>query len=467
MDFIYSVVLYISAFILSLVPTREFREGLIAQPVSFYPMKTESQTDKTVSKLLFRGLFKYNIYGELVPDLVESYSISDDGLSYTIKIADNQYFVDGKKIASDDVFYTAINSKSLQGIVIDRVDDMTVRFTLQNKYSPFLSLLTEGVIQNGSLEKGNDLMPVSSGDFRVIKVKRSGPIVKEVVLYSNKYNISKLIFRFYTSDEELKLAAKLEEIDAFMSYDNFEVENFENLKFPIVANSYGIFFNLQNEILIDKAFRQNIAKSINVKEITNEYGIPAEGVISKDYFTNKRLNFDKFDPKFSTDLKEQKVTMRVPNYKNNKLIVSSIKKNIEDKMNVDIEIELFEPDKFINEVIRTKQFDMIFFGIESSRDADRYLNWHSSGKLPGYNFTNFTNPLADKALEDARNEVDPIKRKVHYDKFQEVFDQNTPAILLYHPFMNYYVSKRVSGISEKFTFDVTDRFNDYVNWLIN
>ena len=151
MDFIYSIILYISAFILSLVPTREFREGLIAQPVSFYPMKTESQTDKTVSKLLFRGLFKYNIYGELVPDLVESYSISDDGLSYTVKIADNQYFVDGKKIASDDVFYTAINSKSLQGIVIDRVDDMTVRFTLQNKYSPFLSLLTEGVIQNGSL----------------------------------------------------------------------------------------------------------------------------------------------------------------------------------------------------------------------------------------------------------------------------------------------------------------------------
>lgn len=467
MEFIYSIVLYISAFILSLVPAKEFREGVIAQPVSFYPMKTESQTDKTVSKLLFRSLFKYNIYGELVPDLVENYKISDDGLIYTIKILDNQYFIDGKKINSDDVFYTAINSKSLQGIVIDRVDEMTVMFTLQNKYSPFLSLLIDGVVQNDALEKGDDLMPISSGDFRVIKVKRSGPIIKEIVLYSNKFNISKLIFRFYTSDDELILATKLEEIDAFMSYDIFEIPNFENLKFPIVANSYGLFFNLQNETLIDKTFRQNIAKSINVREITNEYGIPAEGIISRDYFTNKKLNFDKFDSKFSVNLKSQKISLRVPNYKNNKIVVSSIKKNIEDRMNVEIDIELFEPDKFINEVIRPKQFDMIFFGIESSRDADRYLNWHSSGKLPGYNFTNFSNALADRALEDARGEVDPVKRKIHNDKFQEVFDQDTPAIILYHPFMNYYVSKRVTGISEKFTFDVTDRFTDYLNWLIN
>lgn len=467
MEFIYTIILSITAFFLSLVPTREFREGLISQPVSFYPMKAVSQTDKTISRLIYRGLFKYNIYGELNPDLVDSYNISDNGLVYTIKIKDNQYFIDGRKITADDVFYTSINSQSLQGIVIDKVDEYTVSFTLQNKYAPFLSLLTDGIIQNGSLERGGDLMPVSSGDFRVIKVKRSGPIVKEVVLYSTKYNIPKLVFRFYTSEEELKIAARLEEIDAFISYDNIQINNFERYKFPILSNTYGLFFNMEKESAIPKELRQKIAKSINTEEISIEYGIPSEGVISRDFYTNKNLKFDKYDKKLSEDLKEQRFVIKVPDYKNNKKVVELIRGNIEQNLNIDYDIELFEPDKFINEVIRTKDFEVIFFGIETSRDPDRYLNWHSSGKAPGYNFTNFTNAIADKSLEDGRNEVDALKRKAHYDKFQEVFDQNLPAIFLYHPFMNYYVSKRVTGLSEKTTFDLTDRFNDYPNWLIN
>lgn len=467
MELLYSIILSITAFFLSLVPTREFREGLISQPVNFYPMKAVSQTDKTISTLLFRGLFKYNIYGELIPDLAENYSVSNSGLVYTIKIKDNQYFIDGRKITADDVFYTSINSPALQGIVIDKVDDFTVSFTLQNKYAPFLSLLTEGVVQNGSLERGGELMPVSSGDFRVIKVKRSGPIIKEVVLYSSKYNIPKLVFRFYTTEEELKIAARLEEIDAFVSYDSLEINNFEKYKFPILSNTYGLFFNMDNESVISKDLRQKIAKSINVEEVSLDYGIPAEGVISKDSFTNYNLKYDKYDKKLSEDLKEQRFIIKVPDYKNNKKVVEMIRNNIEDKLNIDYDIELFEPDKFINEVIRTKKFEVIFFGIETSRDPDRYLNWHSSGKGPGYNFTNFTNAIADKSLEDGRNELDPVKRKAHYDKFQEVFDQNLPAIFLYHPFMNYYVSKRVKGITEKTTFDMTDRFNDYPNWLIN
>lgn len=467
MEFIYTIILSITAFFLSLMPTREFREGLISQPVSFYPMKAVSQTDKTISRLVYRGIFKYNIYGELTPDLVDSYNISENGLVYTIKIKDNQYFIDGRKITADDVFYTSINSPSLQGIVIDKVDDYTVSFTLQNRYAPFLSLLTEGIIQSGSLERGGDLMPVSSGDFRVIKVKRSGPIVKEVVLYSTKYNIPKLVFRFYTSEEELKIAARLEEIDAFLSYDSLQINNFERYKFPILSNTYGLFFNVDKENVISKDLRQKIAKSINTEEISLEFGIPAEGVISRDYYTNYNLKFDKFDKKLSEDLKEQRLVIKVPDYKNNKKVVELIRNNIEESLNIDYDIELFEPDRFINEVIRTKEFEVIFFGIETSRDPDRYLNWHSSGKAPGYNFTNFTNAIADKSLEEGRNEVDALKRKSHYDKFQEVFDQNLPAIFLYHPFMNYYVSKRVTGISDKTTFDLTDRFNDYPNWLIN
>lgn len=209
MDFLTNVYIFITSLFLSVLPAREIREGVILQPTSFYPMKAENQVEKTVSKLLFRGLFKYNIYGELENDLAESYSISQDGLEYEFKLKDNQYWTSGQRITADDLLYTAFNSPSLQGISIDRVDDLTVKFRLQNKYAPFLGLMTQGVIPNNSLEKNNDLNPISSGDFRVINVRRSGPVVKEIVLYTSNYKIEKLIYRFYNSDEELFIASKI------------------------------------------------------------------------------------------------------------------------------------------------------------------------------------------------------------------------------------------------------------------
>ncbi len=96
MDFLINVYIFISSLLLTVLPAREIREGVILQPISFYPMKAENQVEKTISKLLFRGLFKYNIYGELENDLAESYNISSDGLEYTFKLKDNQFWTSGQ-----------------------------------------------------------------------------------------------------------------------------------------------------------------------------------------------------------------------------------------------------------------------------------------------------------------------------------------------------------------------------------
>jgi len=70
-------------------------------------------------------------------------------------------------------------------------------------------------------------------------------------------------------------------------------------------------------------------------------------------------------------------------------------------------------------------------------------------------------------LEDGRQELDPIKRVGDYSKFQDAFDTGLPAIFLFHPTVNYYISNRISGIGEKFTFDLSDRYDDFGNWVVN
>ncbi|MBU0650005.1 hypothetical protein KJ605_00995, partial [Patescibacteria group bacterium] len=129
-----------------------FTEGVVGQPSSFLPIRAVTDTDKTISRLLYRGLFKYDNFGTLVPDLAETWAISDEGLVYTITIRANQYWSDGSRIDANDLLYTAYKSSNLSGIATDRIDERTVRYTLPNRFSPFLSLMTLGVMKNGSAE---------------------------------------------------------------------------------------------------------------------------------------------------------------------------------------------------------------------------------------------------------------------------------------------------------------------------
>ena len=469
MEILNHLFVFLASVYLSLVPAREVREGVIQQPDTFFPMQTDNTFEKTVSKLIFRGLFKYNIFGELENDLVDTYQISENGLEYTITIKKGQYWIDGTEINSDDIIYSSINSPSLAGVAIDRVDDYTIRYTLQNKYAPFLSLLTQGIIKNNSIESSNSLIPITSGDFRVLNVRRSGPIVKEITLYSSKFKIPKLTFKFYETEDDLITAAKLGEIDTFLSEkDDINLESFNKEKISIISYSYGLFYNIDREKFVTKEMRQNMAKVINYKEVAENFGIPVEGVISKDQiFTNKKIVSNKYDSKFEQDNQEKKIYLKSTDTERNKKVIDLLERYFDDSLGYDLQVEYFNNNDFLEQVIKPKDYDIIFYGIETQRDPDRYVNWHSSGIAQGYNFTNFRNPTIDKTLEDGRSETDLTKRVSFYNKFQEVFDQNLPAIYLFHPTTNYYFSKRITGIGEKYAFDVSDRFLDYFNWVTN
>ncbi|MCG3208841.1 MAG: Dipeptide-binding protein DppE [Anaerolineae bacterium] len=51
---------------------------------------------------IFSGLMAYDQDLNLIPDLAESYDISDDGMVYTFKLRDNARFQDGKAITAED-----------------------------------------------------------------------------------------------------------------------------------------------------------------------------------------------------------------------------------------------------------------------------------------------------------------------------------------------------------------------------
>ncbi len=107
MNIFQSILISIYSLLLAILPTNKYVEGVIGQPQSFLPTQADNQIEKTVSNLIFRGLFKFDIYGTTIPDLADTWIVSEDGLIYTIKIKDNQYWNNGKRITADDLIYTS------------------------------------------------------------------------------------------------------------------------------------------------------------------------------------------------------------------------------------------------------------------------------------------------------------------------------------------------------------------------
>lgn len=445
----------------------QYTEGVVGQPTSFLPSQAQSQNDRTISRLIFRGLFKYDIYGTLTPDLADTWIISEDGLVYTIKLKDHQYWSDGSKINSDDLIYTAFKIPNLSGVATDKVDELTVRFTLPNKFSPFLSLMTVGVMKANSEENYDKLMPVSSGPFKIVRIERSGPIVQKVSLVHENSNesIRRVIFRYYANEEELTTAAKLGEIEGFVSNREEDLENFSERRFPLQGVYYALFINLSNEKLKDLEFRQKLEKVLPIDKLTSNYGIPVQGPISRSAFTNTALNFNKFDQKINEDIVGKDISITVPDIESHLTLAREIKAIWEEKLGINVEIKTQNPQTINDEVVKPKNFEILLYGQEISRDPDRYVNWHSTQRdFPGLNLPGFENVLADRALEEGRNEIDNDKRITHYNVFQRAVNEQTPAIFLYHPYVKYYVSKYIEGIGEKYTFTLSDRFLDFDNW---
>ena len=107
MNFINQIIFAVSSFLLAILPSTEYVEGLTSQPQSFFPHQAQSHQDRTISSLIYKGLFKYDIYGDLVPDLAESWAVSEDGLEYTVTLKENQYWSDGSPVTTDDILYTS------------------------------------------------------------------------------------------------------------------------------------------------------------------------------------------------------------------------------------------------------------------------------------------------------------------------------------------------------------------------
>ena len=177
--------------------------GLIAEPKSLDPAAVTAVNDFRILVNVYEGLTRYKSGTlEVEPSLATSWDISDDGTEYTFTLRDGVSFHDGTPFDAEAVkfnfdrmldeshpyhdtgpvplsfFFGAVEST-------DVVDAMTVKFTLNAPYAPFLSNLAyptglmvspAAVAANGK-EFGRN--PVGTGPFKFAEWRSNEAVVVE------------------------------------------------------------------------------------------------------------------------------------------------------------------------------------------------------------------------------------------------------------------------------------------------
>ncbi len=507
-----------------LLPTYggEYVEGTLGQPKYINPILCQTNdVDMGLSKLVFSSLFTYDKQLKLIPELVEKYEISKNQKTYTLHLKHGVKWHDGEKLDASDVIFTVQAIQNLEyksplylsfkGVKIDKIDPYTIKFTLEEPYSPFLSSLTFGILPNhiwnliestsASLCELN-LRPVGSGPFQFKELKKDkGGNIKSLTLkrfdqyFLNSPYLEKTTFNFYQDHQEIleALAQKdIQGISRIMPENKDEIERMNLNCYQIqIPRYYAVFFNQNKSSLFkDRSVRVALEYATNkdkiVEDVLSGLGKPcyspilsgmlgyvenpqgynfdpekAKNILAKAGWIDK--DRDGIREKSKQKLEFSLVTTDWPEYKK----TAELLKELWGRVGIKVNLISEDVAKVTQEYIKPRNYQALLYGEALGGDPDSYSFWHSSQlKDPGLNLSSLESTKIDELLESARKTTDTKTRVEKYKAFQKELTYIVPAIFLYSPTYLYGVDKEIKGIDLGKVSLPCERFNGVNKWYI-
>ena len=239
-------------------------------------------------------------------DLATDYSVSEDGLTWTVTIRDDVSFTDGEPLTAEDVAFTYNTVKASSSVsdftmldYAEAADDRTVVFHMNRPFSiwPYTMAVT-GIVPEHAYDSATyGASPIGSGRYILKQWDRGQQVILEANpdYYGGEPLMKKVTILFMEEDAAF-LAAQAGQVDlAYTSatYSDQQIEGYSLASYATVDNRG---FNLPavpeqtdaqgrtvgNDLTADVRVRRAINMGIDRQEmidhVLNGYGSPAYSV---------------------------------------------------------------------------------------------------------------------------------------------------------------------------------------------
>lgn len=491
-----------------------YTEGIVGQP-SFANPILAPQSD--LALLLFAN----------INDLAESITHDDQYKAWTVRIKEDARWHDGTPITTDDIIFTVgliQNADTLsplfpewQGIMPARVSEREMKFHTASGYAPFQSLLLNNLRpipkklfadiapSNIRLSQYNN-EPVGSGPFAFVSLeKRKDAFITTYTMKANPFfksikkepYIKTLILKFFENKDELIKAYNKGLIDGFGAEDAQMASRTTistTIKKIPTTKQYTLFINQNaNTILGQQTLRKALKYAINKEELIRvalkDNATVAYGPIPTTLDTyNKTIEKDElYDPQTAQTLLEQagwkrsqegtwergikdkaqtlSITIKTADSTGLKEIAHEIKKQWE-QIGITTIIKLIDPQRINEDVIKTRDYELLLFGSTVALQPELFSFWHSSEKFaPGLNLSLYENTAVDAKLAALRKALpQSSQRKQLLEEIQLLINKDIPAIFIASPLYVYAHRSSIKGIAIDTIAITSDRFANINQW---
>lgn len=450
--------------------------GLVAEPKSLDPHASTAASDFQIDVNVYEGLLRFKPGTlEIEPALAESYTASEDGMSYTFKLRSGVKFHDGSELNAEAVkfnfdrirseggeFPMAFLFSSIAEVIVD--DPMTVTFKLSEPFAPLLAnfagpsalIVSPAAVEKSGEEFGRN--PSGTGPFKFVTWESNRQVAIEANpdYWGTKPTLKGIVFRPIT-DANARVAELLAGgVDLLTELPADSVKQLgTDPKFKVydvtAPSVWFLILNLKEEPLKDVRVRQALNYAINKDSLVNDVlqgtAAVADSPVPEafNWAYNETLAPYPYDPEKAKALLAE---AGYPDGFETNFLVTEGGSGMLDPVamgtaiqadlaavGVKANIQTYEWNTFLDTVnpgLEGKAGLAEMAWMTSDPDTLPFLTlrteaWPAEG---GYNSGYYSNPEVDKLLAEARSSADQAKRAELYKQISKLVYDDAPWVFV-------------------------------------
>lgn len=492
-----------------------YTEGIAGTPHFINPLLAQyNQVDQDLCALIFNGLTRADGTGGLMPDLAESWSVSDDGLAYFFKLRQDIRWQDGKRFTADDVLFTIslmqdpefpgvpYLSELWQSVTVQKVDEYTVHFLLSEPYPAFSDFTTIGILPahllhdmpaRDLLNHPFNLKPVGTGLFQLEEVHAHHAALSVNPYYTGpRPYLTRLEFYFYPTYQNMLAAYEVGEtqgISVIPPQAMLQAQNIPglNLYTARLSGYQIIYLNHQAPFFQEADVRRALLLALDRQGMIDQalagQGVVAQGpILPWSWAYNPNQLPTNFDPQRAASLLNQTGW------------IDRDGDDVRDRDGLPLAFELLSGDDpsrvqvaqmaaeqwrqvgisttvtvvgaGLGQRLAQHDFQAALAQVVLSGDPDPYPLWHQTQIEGGQNYAGWSHRNASILLEAGRSVSERGPRSDYYYEFQRIFAEEMPSLILFYPVYTYGVNDKILGVQLAPMTGPSDRFRSLPHWYV-